>query len=115
MKDILTHKDFLGSVHFNSRDEIFFGRIEGIDDLVTFEGASVKELKRSFQEAVEDYLELCAQAEKKPERSYRGSFNVRIPVTLHRKAKQTALALGVSLNQFIQKAVEDELVTMDKA
>ena len=39
MKDVLTYKDFVGSVHYSTDDEIFFGKIEGIDDLVTFEGA----------------------------------------------------------------------------
>lgn len=35
MKDILQYKDFIGSVHFSTDDECFFGKIEGIDDLVT--------------------------------------------------------------------------------
>ena len=59
MKDILLYKDYIGSVHFNSDDEIFYGKIEGIDDLISFEGSSVKELKKAFEESVNDYLELC--------------------------------------------------------
>ena len=55
MKDILQYKDFIGSVHFNAADEIFFGKIEGIDDLVSFEGNTVSELKQAFEEAVNDY------------------------------------------------------------
>lgn len=54
MKDILQYKDFIGSVHFNAADEIFFGKIEGIDDLVSFEGNTVSELKQAFEEAVND-------------------------------------------------------------
>ena len=38
MKDFLTYKDFLGSTHFNAEDEVFFGKIEGIEDLISFEG-----------------------------------------------------------------------------
>ena len=56
MKDILQYKDFIGSVHFNADDEIFFGKIEGVDDLVSFEGNTVSELKQAFEEAVDDYL-----------------------------------------------------------
>ena len=44
MKDILQYKDFIGSVHFDADDEVFFGKIEGIDDLISFEGSSVTEL-----------------------------------------------------------------------
>ncbi len=109
MKDVITYKDYIGSVHFNDEDDVFFGKIEGIEDLVTFEGKSVVELKAAFKEAVEDYIELCQIHKKDIEKSYKGSFNVRLAPELHRKIKKSALKMGISLNQFIQKAVEDEL------
>ena len=37
MKDILKYRDFIGSVHFSTNDEVFHGKLIGIDDLVTFE------------------------------------------------------------------------------
>ena len=109
MKDVLIYRDFMGSVHFSAEDEIFFGKIEGIEDLVSFEGKSVKEIKKSFEEAVDDYIELCEASGKDAEKSYKGTFNVRMPPELHRQVKRTATRMGISLNQFIQKAVEDEL------
>jgi len=110
MKDVLVYKDFIGSIHFNADDAVFFGTIEGIDDLVTFEGASVVEIKKAFEEAVDDYLVLCKEAGKKIEKSYKGSFNIRITPEIHKKAKRLALMKGLSLNQFIQKAVEEEVL-----
>ncbi|HPB82494.1 MAG TPA: type II toxin-antitoxin system HicB family antitoxin [Spirochaetota bacterium] len=109
MKDILNYKEFIGSVHFNSDDEIFYGKIEGINDLVTFEGKSVKELLASFKEAVEDYIVLCKSNKKPVYKSYKGSFNVRISPALHRKAFEKALSLGIPLNQLVQKAIENEV------
>ena len=64
MTDVIKYKKIIGSVRFSVEDEVFFGKIEGIDDLETFEGSSVKELKKSFSEAVEDYLELCEKKNK---------------------------------------------------
>jgi len=58
MNDVLIYKDYIGSVHFNADDEVFFGKIEGIENLVSFEGDSVIELKKAFEEAVDDYLEI---------------------------------------------------------
>jgi predicted HicB family RNase H-like nuclease len=110
MKDILQYKDFIGSVHFNADDEIFFGKIEGIDDLVSFEGNTVSELKKSFEEAVDDYVVICKENGKKIEKSYKGSFNVRITPEIHKKAKLLSVMQGISLNQFIQKAVEEEVL-----
>ena len=109
MKDILMYKDFLGSVHFSAKDDCFFGKIEGIDDLVTFEGQDVKAIKKSFREAVEDYIELCKITKKPVLKSYKGSFNIRIAPDLHKKAVQKSLMLGISLNQLVQQAIEREV------
>jgi predicted HicB family RNase H-like nuclease len=111
MKDILKYKEFIGSVHFNSDDEVFYGKIEGVNDLITFEGESVKELLSSFKEAVDDYINLCKSNKKPIYKSYKGSFNVRISPTLHRKAIEKALSLGIPLNQLVQKAIENEVST----
>ena len=109
MKDILHYKEFIGSVHFSSEDECFFGRIEGIDDLVTLEGRDVDALKQAFREAVEDYIGLCGESGKPVFRSCAGSFNVRMPPELHRKAARKSALLGISLNQLVQRAVEKEV------
>jgi len=108
-KDKIIYKDFIGTVHYSTDDELFYGKIEGINDLVTFEGLSVKELKLAFEEAVDDYLELCADMEKEPFKSFKGSFNVRISPDLHKKAYRVAVEEGVSLNQFVQQAVKHEI------
>jgi predicted HicB family RNase H-like nuclease len=109
MKNVLRYKDFIGSVSFSAEDECFFGKIEGVDDLVTFEGRDVDELKRSFREAVEDYIDLCRKAGKPPFRSYAGTFNIRMPAELHQKAARKSALLGISLNQLVQRAVEREV------
>ncbi len=109
MKDILCYEEFIGSVHFSTEDEVFFGKIEGIEDLVTFEGKSVEALKESFQNAVRDYLKLCRETGRKPLKSYKGSFNVRLPRELHRQAVLKAARLGLSLNQFVQKSIESQI------
>ncbi len=85
MNNILQYKSYYASVHFSAGDEVFYGTILGINDLVSFEGSSVKELKKAFKDAVEDYLETCLAIGKVPEKTYKGTFNVRVPVTLHKK------------------------------
>ena len=108
-KDILQYEDFIGSVHFSADDGVFFGKIEGINDLITFEGTTVDELKTAFHEAVEDYIDICKQTGKSLQKSYKGSFNVRIPSDLHKKAVQKSLTLGISLNKLVQQALEKEV------
>ena len=55
MQDVMEYKDFIGSVRYSAVDDIFYGKLEGIDDLIVFEGDSVKELNSAFNRAVEDY------------------------------------------------------------
>lgn len=111
MKDKLIYKEYIGTVHFSADDETFFGKIEGINDLITFEGETVKELKTAFEEAVEDYIELCEEVGKDPMKSFKGSFNVRLDPSLHSKAFEKATLDGKSLNQLVQEAIEQYVVT----
>ena len=109
MTDKLKYKDFIGSVHFSSADEVFFGKIEGVNDLITFEGATVTNLKKAFREAVNDYLSLCKESGKEIFKSFKGSFNVRVNPELHSKAFEYATLNGKSLNQFIKEAIEAKI------
>ena len=109
MKNIMRHKGFIGSVHYSPEDDRFHGRIEGIDDLVSFEGRSVAELKKSFREAVEDYLELCHKAGKHLNKSYGGTFNVRVASELHKQAVRKAISEGITLNRLVRRALEKEV------
>lgn len=109
MKDIMKYKDFLASVHFSQEDKTFYGKILGINDLITFEGETVKKLDKAFKEAADDYVELCKLTGKKIHKSYKGSFNVRILPGLHQKAAQLALQENISFNQLIQRAIENEI------
>jgi len=109
MTDKIKYKEFIGTVHFSSADDVFFGKIEGINDLVTFEGETVNKLKRAFKDAVEDYLELCDVAGKEVFKSFKGSFNVRLNPELHSKLFENATLEGKTLNQYIKEAIIDKL------
>ena len=101
----LYYNGFVGSVEYSTLDDCFFGKLVGTTDLVTFEGDSVQCLKSAFQEAVEDYLILCEEVGKAPQKSYRGSFNVHISPELHKDAALLAARKGLSLNALVEKAI----------
>lgn len=68
------------------------------------------ELVSAFQEAVKDYTDLCIMAGKSIQKSYKGSFNVRIDPVLHKKAALLSNDLGLFLNQFVEEAIRKYLV-----
>ena len=75
------------------------------------ESNSVEKLKLAFYEAVEDYLELCKMNNKQPQKVYKVSFNIRISPDLHCKAVREATIKRVSLNQFIESAIKEKVLT----
>ena len=106
---MIKYKEYIGSVHYSTENEVFYGKLEGIDDLISFEGHSVKELKNAFKEAVDDYQELCKETGKPFYKTFKGSFNVRIRPELHRRAAIKSTELGISLNQLVEKAISEIL------
>ena len=103
----LKYKGYIGSVAYSEPDKVFFGKIEGIDGLVNYEGESVQELTAAFHEAVEDYLIFCEEHNCKPEKSYSGSFNVRIAPDTHRDIANLAAEAGISINAFVKRALNE--------
>lgn len=106
MNDILQYKGYYAEIHFSSEDEVFFGKLIGINDLINFEADSVKGLQNALIEAVEDYLSTCKQIGKTPDKTYKGSFNVRIPSDLHRQAAIFASIKNITLNDFVRYALD---------
>ena len=106
MKDVLNYKGFIGSVHFSADDNVFFGKIEGINDLVTFEGKSVNELISAFHFVVDEHIKDCEAESIDVDKSYKGSFNVRISPELHRQVATTAKIRGISINKLVNEALQ---------
>ncbi len=109
MKNAMIYKNYIGTVNYDDGAEILFGKINNIDDLITFEGRNVEELKKAFHEAVEDYRSICEETGKEPCTSYKGNLNVRIDAEQHRKLALKAIEKRSSLNQLIKEAVEQYL------
>jgi predicted HicB family RNase H-like nuclease len=113
MSNILEYKGYIGGVEFSAEDRIFHGRIEFINDLVTFEATNVEDLEKEFKAAVDDYLETCKNLNIKPQKSFKGTFNVRIDPELHRKAAFQASKRNLSLNKLVEEAIEHELASWE--
>ena len=114
MKDMLKYKGYYGSIHFDENDLILYGKVEFIKALINYEGESAADLKQAFEEAVDDYLAMCEQEVSKPEKPFKGTFNVRVGECLHEKATIAATDRGIKLNEFVKQALEHEL-TLQRA
>jgi predicted HicB family RNase H-like nuclease len=115
MTTMLEYKGYIGSLAYSEEDEVLHGRLEFIRDLVTYEANDAKGLKQAFQEAVDDYLALCAQEGREPDVPLKGSFNVRPGRELHRRAMLFARRKGLNLNTVVSDALRRYLEREDRA
>lgn len=106
MKNIIQYKGYLSKIEFDTEDLVLRGKIEGINDLITFETNDILRVEEEFKNAVEDYLEFCKEVGKEAEKEYKGSFNVRISPSLHKSLAIVSLKNGESLNASVEKAIE---------
>ena len=107
MNTMLEYKGYHASIEYDAEDNIFVGEVFGIADSLNFHGTSIDELKATFTQCIDNYLELCKKIGKNPDKEFKGTFNVRIPPALHKKAALAAANQKITLNQYVTQAIEN--------
>lgn len=103
---MMEHRGYVGTASFDDAADLFHGEVLNLRDVITFQGRSVEELRRAFRESVDDYLAFCAERGEAPEKPFSGRFNLRIRPDLHARAAARAKNEGLSLNAFVERALE---------
>lgn len=98
---MMKYKGFFGRVNYDDNSKVFRGEILGLKEPIIFQGKTVEELEESFQSSIDLYLSLCEQKGEKPEKTFSGTFNLRIDPDLHARLSTKAKAAGLSLNSYI--------------
>ena len=110
MNNIIKYKGYIGSVEFSESDCIFYGKVQGIRSLISYEGTTASELLTDFHDAVDSYLESCEENGDTPETAFKGSINIRFKnQEQHKRAAVYAMSHNQSLNSFIVDAIDDKL------
>lgn len=109
MSQTMEYKGYNGSVLYSAEDKLLHGRIIGIRDAVLYEGTDVHSLEKNFKAAVNEYLKFCSIEGKIPDVPFKGSFNVRVPQELHKRAVLYAEEHHRKLNTVVHEALEEFL------
>lgn len=107
MGNMLMYKGYHAAIEFDQEDMLLVGEVFGIQDSLNFHGRSVEEIEAMFHQSIDNYLELCKELGKKPDKEFKGSFNVRIAPSLHRAAALAAKQRKITLNEFVETAIHD--------
>ena len=100
---MMDYKGYVGMVEFDDEADIFHGEVVNLRDVITFQGRSVDELRRAFEESVDDYLAWCAERGKQPDKPFSGKFVVRLDPQTHRSISVAAQKAGMSLNAWVKQ------------
>lgn len=105
MSNVMEYKGYHAKVEYDPNDNILVGKVIGIADSLNFHAQSTNELVSTFHQSIENYLELCKKIGKSPDKEYSGTFNVRIPSELHKRAFIKAQQEGITLNKVVESAL----------
>ncbi len=104
--DMMKYNGYRASISYDEDDKIFVGEVFGVSDSLNFHGRSIEELEQAFHDCIDNYLSICAQIGKDPQKEFSGTFNVRTSPELHREASEYAALHNISLNQVVSKAID---------
>ena len=109
MNSMLEYKGYHAKIEFDAEDMILVGAVFGVQDSLNFHGKTIDEITGMFHQTIDNYLELCKELSKQPDKEFKGSFNVRIAPALHRQAALEAERSHITLNQFVEQAIQAAL------
>jgi predicted HicB family RNase H-like nuclease len=108
--DYLEYKGYKGSVEYSKEDDCLFGKVQGLSQaLILYEGQTLDELRKDFQEGVDSYLMGCKADGIEPAKPYSGRLNLRMSSELHSRVAAFVANTGTTINDFINRAIREEL------
>lgn len=106
----LEYKGYKGTVEYSSEDDCLFGKVIGMaKDLIAYEGNTIPELRADFEAGIDSYLEACRADGMKPRKPFSGKLNLRMPSELHGRVAAFSMSAGITINDFINRAIFREL------
>ncbi len=102
----MTYKGYIARIEYDSNDRCFFGHVQGIKDIIDFDGKSVEELEAAFHQIIDFYMESCREIGKEPERSQSGMLVVKLPESLYEEISLESEKLGKSAAAIVVDALK---------
>lgn len=75
---MIEYKGYIGAVDFDPEINLFHGTVINTDDVITFYGASVNELRKEMQKSIKGYFEFCKEQGKIPEKPFADELTIQM-------------------------------------
>lgn len=103
---MIEYKGYMGVFEFDPESDIFHGTVINTNDVITFYGASVAELRKEMRLSVDEYLAFCREQGRPPEKPFSGKLILRTNPELHRRVALEAARHRLSMNAYLQEILE---------
>lgn len=112
MNNTMEYKGYTGTIEFSEEDQVFYGKVLGIQSLLLYEGKNRQELEKDFHEFIDEYLKDCGENGITPEKPFTTNGRVTITPELYEKASLLAASKQISLDQFVEQTIEDAIAAV---
>ena len=104
---MMEYKGYVAAVEFDDSIDVLHGRIvnSGPYPIATFEATDARQLRKEFEQSVDEYLMWCEEDGVEPKRPFSGRLNVRLGSELHSLVAAAAGANQMSINSWIVRAL----------
>lgn len=82
---MIEYKGYIGIVEFDPEIDLFHGTVLNTNDVITFVGTSVAELRQEMQTSIEQYIEFCQEEGKEPEQPFSDTTEYLLSSEANRK------------------------------
>lgn len=103
----MSYRGYTAPMELDPDDMIIVGRVQGIDDIVTFHGASVAEFEAALHSAVDGDILACGQLGQAPDKSASGKMMLRVDPAVHAAAVKASARSGQSLNKWAEQVLRE--------
>ena len=108
---MIEYKGYIGVVEFDPEIDSFHGTVINTNDVITFYGSSVSELRDEMMKSLEEYFQFCQEHHRKPEEPFSGRLTIQTSPALHRLVALEAARHRVNMNTYIQEILRKALAT----
>ena len=105
----MNYKGYTGEATLDVESGIYFGMVDGIHDVITFQGSTVSEAAAAFRNSINVYLAMCQRRGEAPDEPPTEVVKLRLQPSLLRRANQAAADSGKTLNGLIAGLLQSEI------
>ena len=104
---MMEYRGYVAEVEFDETIEILHGRVvnSGPYPIATFEATDARDLRREFEQSIDEYLAWCEEDGVTPQRPFSGKLNLRLGTELHAAVATADASRRMSINAWIVRAV----------